>query len=180
MNWILVSALLLFATALMWAALRRLKQFRLKERYALIFLLSSVPFLALAVNPDLIRLAAVQLGIDYRTLQLMAVTAFLVFVVIELLTIVSVQERRITRLAQQVAMLDQWQHQREGEATGGEPSATHGQPQANGNATSRGGRLPHDPELPVEASANDERYDTETAISGTQPGSRSPIHSDTA
>jgi hypothetical protein len=117
MNWILVSALLLFATALMWAALRRLKQFRLKERYALIFLLSSVPFLALAVNPDLIRLAAVQLGIDYRTLQLMAVTAFLVFVVIELLTIVSVQERRITRLAQQVAMLDQWQRAQRNEPT---------------------------------------------------------------
>jgi len=109
MNWILVATLLVFAGTLIGAALRRLRQFRLKERYALIFVFSSIPFCVLAVNPSLIEFAAQSLGVDYRTFQLIGVTAFLVFVVIELLTIVSVQERRITRLAQRVALLEPYQ-----------------------------------------------------------------------
>ena len=48
---------------------------------------------------------AQQLGIQYNTLALICVSVFLFLVVFELLTIVSVQDQKITALAQLVAIL---------------------------------------------------------------------------
>ena len=94
-----------FGTLLLLLAIRRLRTYRLKERYALLFLLIGLPFLALAFWPDGVGWMARQLGIQYNTLALICVSVFLFLAVFELLTIVSVQDQKITALAQLVAIL---------------------------------------------------------------------------
>jgi hypothetical protein len=86
-------------------AIRRLNQYKLKERYTLVFVLIGLPFLALAVWPNAVGRVAVLLGIDYRSITLLCVTAFFLLMVLELLTIVSQQDRKITALAQMVGIL---------------------------------------------------------------------------
>ena len=90
-------------------AVRSLRAGRLKERYALIFVLTGIPFLALALWRDAVGYLADFLQIDYRTLALIAVTVFFMLMIFKLLSIVSVQERRITTLAQHVSILMQKQ-----------------------------------------------------------------------
>ena len=94
-----------FGGLLLLLAVRRLRTYRLKERYALLFLLIGLPFLGLAFWPDGVGWMAKQLGIQYNTLALICVSVFLFLVVFELLTIVSVQDQKITALAQLVAIL---------------------------------------------------------------------------
>lgn len=69
---------------------------------------------------------AEQLGIQYNTLALICVAVFLFLTVFELLTIVSVQDQKITALAQLVAILMEKQNladpeHRPGSAETGEP-----------------------------------------------------------
>ena len=94
-----------FGGLLLLLAVRRLRTYRLKERYALLFLLIGLPFLGLAFWPDGVGWIAQNLGIQYNTLALVCVSVFLFLVVFELLTIVSVQDQKITALAQLVAIL---------------------------------------------------------------------------
>lgn len=94
-----------FGGLLLLLAIRRLRTYRLKERYALLFLLIGLPFVALAFWPDGVGWIANHLSIQYNTLALICVSVFLFLVVFELLTIVSVQDQKITALAQLVAIL---------------------------------------------------------------------------
>src|SRR5579864_6486063 len=94
-----------FGGLLLLLAIRRLRTYRLKERYALLFLLIGLPFVGLAFWPDGVAWMARHLGIQYNTLALICVSAFLFLMVFELLTIVSVQDQKITALAQLVAIL---------------------------------------------------------------------------
>ena len=64
-----------------------------------------MPFVGLAFWPQGIGWVAKQLGIQYTTLALIGISVFLFLVVFELLTIVSVQDRKINSLAQLVAIL---------------------------------------------------------------------------
>ncbi len=89
----------------MLLAVRRLRQFRLKERFTLLFLLLGLPFLVLAVWPRGIEHLARFTQITESTLMLLCVSVFLILTVFELLTIVSVQDRKITTLAQMVGIL---------------------------------------------------------------------------
>jgi len=86
-------------------SLRSLRAQRLKERYALLFAAVGVPFLGLALWPDAVGYVAGLLGIQYQTVVLLAVTTFFLVMNFNLLAIVSVQERRITDLAQIVGIL---------------------------------------------------------------------------
>jgi hypothetical protein len=86
-------------------AIRSLRADRLKERYALILVLTGLPFLLLAMWRDAVGYLAEILQIDYRTLALLGVTVFFMLMIFKLLSIVSVQERRITTLAQNVGIL---------------------------------------------------------------------------
>ena len=86
-------------------AVRRLRQYRLKERYALVFVLVALPFAFLAFWPNGVAYVGLKLGIDYRTVTLLCVATFLTLMVVELLTIVSVQDQKITALAQLVGIL---------------------------------------------------------------------------
>ena len=97
--------LVMFGGTLLWLALRRLRQFKLKERYTLLFLLLGLPFLLLAVWPRGVELLARLTHIGESTVMLLGISVFLILIVFELLTIVSVQDRKITTLAQMVGIL---------------------------------------------------------------------------
>ena len=83
--------LLVLGGSLFTLAVRRLRQYKLRERYALVFLLLGLPFAVLAAWPN----------------------AF------ELLTIVSLQDQKITTLAQCVGILMEKQKLAEPEHTPG-------------------------------------------------------------
>ena len=69
--------LVIFGTTLLLLAVRRLRRYRLKERYALLFLLLGLPFFVLAAWPRLIELWASRLQMSYGTLMLLCVSTFL-------------------------------------------------------------------------------------------------------
>ena len=98
-----------FGGILLTLAVRRLRTYKLKERYALLGLLIGLPFVALAFWPNGIGWLAERLGIKggYTTLALICVSVFLFLIIFELLTIVSVQDQKITALAQLVGILMQ-------------------------------------------------------------------------
>jgi len=97
--------LLLFGGSLLALTIKRLSQYKLKERYALIFLFTGLPFLGLALWPDAMGTLGAWVHIEYRTLSLLFVSVFLLLMVLELLSIVSQQDRKITTLAQMVGIL---------------------------------------------------------------------------
>ena len=97
--------LLILGGSLLGLAVVRLRQYKLKERYALVFLLLGLPFIVLAAWPNGVAYVALILDIDYRTVTLLCVTSFLTLAVFELLTIVSVQDQKINALAQMVGIL---------------------------------------------------------------------------
>jgi hypothetical protein len=98
---------------------RRLRQYKLRERYALVFLLLGLPFALLAAWPNAIGYLADLLDIHYQTVTLLCVTGFLTVMVFELLTIVSLQDQKITTLAQLVGILMEKQKLAEPEHTPG-------------------------------------------------------------
>jgi hypothetical protein len=97
--------LVVFGGSLLLLAVRRLRQFKLKERFVLLFLLLGLPFLVLAVWPHSLEILKDVTGIAESTVMLLGVSVFLILTVFELLTIVSVQDRKITTLAQMVGIL---------------------------------------------------------------------------
>ncbi len=94
-----------FGGILLVLAVRRLRTYRLRERYALVFAMLGLPFIGLAFWPDGVGWIAQRLNIQYNTLALIGVSCFLILSVFELLSIVSVQEQKITALAQLVGIL---------------------------------------------------------------------------
>ncbi len=106
----LTLILLAIGNMLLLMAVRSLRAQRLKERHALLFVAVGIPFLALAIWPDAVGWMAVRLGIEYQTVLLLAVTTFFLVINFNLLSIVSVQERRIVCLAQMVAVMAQKLH----------------------------------------------------------------------
>lgn len=97
--------LLFFGGSLLLLAVRRLRQYRLKERYTLLFLFIGTPFLILAAWPNGVGWLANKLNIEYGTVSLLCMSVFLLLMVFELLTIVSMQDRKIATLAQIVGIL---------------------------------------------------------------------------
>lgn len=97
--------LVTFGGSLLLLAVLRLRTYKLKERYALLFLLIGLPFVLLAIRPDAVGWMAARLQIHYTTLALIGVSVFLFLIVFELLTIVSVQDQKINSLAQLVGIL---------------------------------------------------------------------------
>jgi hypothetical protein len=94
-----------YGLLLLTLSLRSLRAQRLKERYVLLFTLTGLPFLVLAMWPDGIVFLSDVLEIEKPTLLVLALAAFLILIIFELFSIVSVQERRITSLAQHVGIL---------------------------------------------------------------------------
>ena len=109
--------LLILGGSLFTLAVLRLRQYKLKERYALVFLLLGLPFALLAAWPNAVGYFADLLDMDYRTVTLLCVAGFLTVMVFELLTIVSLQDQKITTLAQCVGILMEKQKLAEPEHT---------------------------------------------------------------
>ncbi len=101
----LIIILLAIGSMLLFIAVRSLRAQRLKERYALLFLFLGLPFLLLAVWPDAIAHLAHWLEIQYQTVVLLGVTTFFLLLNLKLLSVVSIQDHKITTLAQMVAIL---------------------------------------------------------------------------
>src|SRR5687767_12252487 len=79
--------LTLLGGSLFLLAVLRLRRYRLKERYALAFVLPGIPFFGLAIWPGAVGWVGDKTNIDYRTVTLLCVSAFFLFAVFELLTI---------------------------------------------------------------------------------------------
>lgn len=114
MKIILPLVLATIGGTLLLMGVRSLRAQRLKERYALLFVLLAFPFLGLAVWPDAVALIAQKLNIQYHTVLLLCVTTFFLLLSFKLLSIVSVQERKIAELAQDVALLSERQRESAG------------------------------------------------------------------
>jgi len=99
--------LLAFGGTLLLLAVRSLRQHRLKEGYALLFFLLGLPFLGFAIWPDAIVWMESLLHIEKATLMVFALGTFTIMLIFKLLAVVSLQERRITSLAQEIAMLNE-------------------------------------------------------------------------
>ena len=97
--------LLLFGTTIVAMSIRSLRAERLKERHAILFVLTALPFLVLAAWPDGIVFMSEALTIEKATLMTGGLGAFTILLLIKLLSIVSVQDRRITTLTQVVTLL---------------------------------------------------------------------------
>lgn len=99
--------LLVIGIAITLLALRSLRAQRLKERYVLLFVMTGLPFLIFALWPDLIVVASRTLEIEKPTLLVLCVTTYFVLTTFALLSIVSVQDRKINTLGQELAILMQ-------------------------------------------------------------------------
>jgi hypothetical protein len=97
--------LFLFGAAMVLFAVQSLRGQRLKERYALLMLFSGLPFLVLAVWPDGIVFLCEVLDIEKPTTMVLCLGVFTLVMLFKLLSIVSVQERRIVSLAQTIGIL---------------------------------------------------------------------------
>jgi len=97
--------LLMFAATLVLMTLRSLRRHRLKERYVILFLLTSLPFTILAVWPGLLGRIAEWMNMPYHTLMVILLAVYLLLLIFKLLSIVSIQERKIADLAQELAIL---------------------------------------------------------------------------
>ena len=102
--------LLAFGICLLFFALRSLRQQRLKERYALVMFFSGLPFLVLAFWPRGLLALANFMDIGVSALMVMLLTLFVVLMIFKLLSVVSVQDRRIAALTQMVGILMEHQH----------------------------------------------------------------------
>ncbi len=103
------AILLGIAIVMTMLTLRSLRAQRLKERYVLLFLFTGLPFAILGFWPDGVLFLQDLLGIEKPTLLALFMAAYFLLTTFELLSIVSVQERKIDGLAQIVAIL---QHRR--------------------------------------------------------------------
>lgn len=102
----LLRSLILFviAAAFVLLAVRRLRQHSLKERHALVFILTSLPIFVLAIWPSLLGLIVSWTGIAASTIMLMGVCVFFVYMILELLSLVSKLDQRVSTLAQIVGI----------------------------------------------------------------------------
>jgi len=124
----LTIILLAIGSTLLGLAIASLRRHRLKERYALLLIATGVPFMALAAWPDAVGQLAAWMGIEYHTVLLLAVTTFFLLMIFKLLALVSVQEQRITSLAQIVAILQQELGRREDASPAGRVAAGKAKP----------------------------------------------------
>ncbi|MEE9211698.1 MAG: DUF2304 domain-containing protein [Phycisphaeraceae bacterium] len=113
----LTLILLAIGAMLLVLAVRSLRAQRLKERYALLFFSLGLPFFALAAWPDAVGYIAQALGIHYPTVLLLSVTTFFLLMIFKLLSLVSVQERKIATLAQLIGTLTAQQNAAKGPTT---------------------------------------------------------------
>jgi len=103
--WPRTVILLAVGLTIIGLTLRSLRKQRLNERYVLLFVLTGLPLMGVAIWPDAVVFLERVLRIEKATMLTLGVTVYFLLTTFALLSIVSVQERRIQTLAQLVAML---------------------------------------------------------------------------
>ena len=73
----------------------------------LLFLVTGLPFLGLAAWPDGIIWLSDQMRMEKPTLMVLCLGAFTILLLLKLFSIISVQQRQITTLAQTVGILQE-------------------------------------------------------------------------
>jgi hypothetical protein len=103
----LLNALMILASALVVAAVIELiRRHRLKEKYALLWLLAGVGLVALSFSRGLLEQVSLAVGIYYPpSLLFLAAFGFLTLINLHYSTVISSLTERSNRLAQQVALL---------------------------------------------------------------------------
>ena len=99
--------LLVFVLVLVCMSIRSLRQLRMQERYMLLFIATSLPFLGLALWPDGIVWLSAQMDMEKPTLMVFCLGSLTILLLLKLFSIISVQQRQITTLAQNVGILQQ-------------------------------------------------------------------------
>ncbi|MEO0966678.1 MAG: DUF2304 domain-containing protein [Planctomycetota bacterium] len=112
-HWPRTLILLTVGLAVIGLTLRSLRKQRLNERYVLLFVLTGLPLIAVAIWPNAVVFLERVLVIEKATMLTLGVSIYFLLTTFALLSIVSVQERRIQTLAQLVAMM---REQRGGDA----------------------------------------------------------------
>ena len=98
--------LLIFGASVLTLAFRRLRAYRLKERHMLLFVLTGLPFFVLGDLAPTASAGSLEFSRSITpTVSLLCVTAFFIVMIFELLTIVSLQDRKIATLAQIVGIM---------------------------------------------------------------------------
>lgn len=97
--------LLGFGILLLAMSIRSLRRLRMQERFMLLFFVTGLPFLLLAVWPDGIVWLSGKMQMEKPTLMVFALAAFTILLLLKLFSIISVQQRQITTLAQNVGIL---------------------------------------------------------------------------
>lgn len=97
--------LLGFGLLLVWLSIRRLRSLRMQERWMLLFFITGLPFLILAIWPDGIIWLSNQMQMEKPTLMVFALAAFTILLLLKLFSIISVQQRQITTLAQTMGII---------------------------------------------------------------------------
>ena len=97
--------LLCFGITVLIVAVRRMRTYRLKERHMLMFIFTGLPFFALAIWPAGLYWISKRMHIDYNAVAMLCIAAFLILVIFEMLTIISLQDRKISTLAQIVGIM---------------------------------------------------------------------------
>ncbi|MEM1207836.1 MAG: DUF2304 domain-containing protein [Planctomycetota bacterium] len=104
-HWPRTLILLTAGLAVIGLTLRSLRKQRLNERYVLLFVLTGLPLIAVAIWPNAVVFLERVLVIEKATMLTLGVSIYFLLTTFALLSIVSVQERRIQTLAQLVAMM---------------------------------------------------------------------------
>ena len=86
-------------------SLQSLRKLRMQERWMLLFFVTGLPFLILSIWPDGIVWLSEQMQMEKPTLMVFALGAFTILLLLKLFSIISVQQRQITTLAQSVGIL---------------------------------------------------------------------------
>lgn len=147
--------LLAVAAVLVGLTLRSLRAQRLKERHVLLFLLTGLPFLVLAFWPDGIVFLSDLLEIEKPTLLVLIVATYFLLTTFELLSIVSVQDRKIATLGQWVGILLQerearQQQQQQQEQQQSADTSEHATPASLRESQAESNDSPRAPAEPVE------------------------------
>jgi hypothetical protein len=97
---------ILCSIALLWFIIHCVKKERIKEAYALIWIVMGCALLVISVWPSLMGLIANFVGIYYApALLILGLTVMIIFVSIQFSIVISKQSERIKTLTQEIALL---------------------------------------------------------------------------
>ena len=91
---------------LLWFIIHNVKKERIKEAYAIIWIIMGLSFLAISIWPRLMGIIAGFVGVYYApALIILVLTVMIIFILIQFSIVISRQSERIKTLTQEVALL---------------------------------------------------------------------------